>query len=109
MHNENMKINNKLLELEKLFNKENKTYIYYSIGFIDSIDNCLWNLFSNFTNESYFILTENYTLCSIYTENLKNEHFLNLNNLKNYTTNYNKNNYEPLITFLFFFQKIHSM
>ncbi len=109
MHNEKMTINNKLSQLEKLFNKENKTYIYYSIGFIDSIDNCLWNLFSNFTNESYFILTENYTLCSIYTENLKNEHFLNLNNLKNYTTNYNKNNYEPFITFLFLFQKIHSM
>ena len=109
MHNENMKINNKLLELEKLFNKENKTYIYYSIGTIDSIDDCLWNLFLNFTNDSYFILTENFSLCSIYTENLKDEHFLNLNNLKNYTTSYNKNNYEPLITFFFFFQKIHSM
>ena len=106
MHNEKMTINNKLSQLEKLFNKENKTYIYYSIGFIDSIDNCLWNLFSNFTNESYFILTENYTLCSIYTENLKNEHFVNLKNLKDYTnnfTNYNNTNYEPLITFFFFF------
>ena len=112
MHNEKMTINNKLSQLEKLFNKENKTYIYYSIGFIDSIDNCLWNLFSNFTNESYFILTENYTLCSIYTENLKNEHFVNLKNLKDYTknfTNYNNTNYEPLITFFFFFQKIHSI
>ena len=110
MHNEKMTINNKLSQLEKLFNKENKTYIYYSIGFIDSIDNCLWNLFSNFTNESYFILTENYTLCSIYTENLKNEHFVNLKNLKDYTnnfTNYNNTNYEPLITFFFFFKKIN--
>ena len=111
MHNEKMTINNKLSQLEKLFNKENKTYIYYSIGFIDSIDNCLWNLFSNFTNESYFILTENYTLCSIYTENLKNEHFVNLKNLKDYSNvrNYNNTNYEPLITFFFFFQKIHSI
>ena len=111
MHNENLKINDKLSQLEKIFNKENKTFIYYSIGYIDFIDDCLWNLFSNFTNESYFILTENYSFCSIYTENYKNEHFVNLTNLKDYSNvrNYNNTNYEPLITFFFFFQKLHSI
>jgi hypothetical protein len=109
MHNENMKINEKINNLELCFNRENKTFIYYSIGEIENIDICIWNLLKYFPEDNYKILTQDYTNCSIYTENLIEEHFIYLNKLKDFNiNNYNHNN-ELLITFFFFFQKLHSL
>ena len=109
MHNENMKINEKINNLELCFNRENKTFIYYSIGEIENIDICIWNLLKYFPEDNYKILTQDYTNCSIYTENLIEDHFIYLNKLKDFNiNNYNHNN-ELLITFFFFFQKLHSL
>lgn len=109
MHNENMKINEKINNLELYFNRENKTFIYYSIGEIENIDVCIWNLLKYFPEDNYKILTQDYTNCSIYTEKLIEDHFIYLNKLKDFNiNNYNHNN-ELLITFFFFFQKLHSL
>ena len=85
MHNENMKINEKINNLELYFNRENKTFIYYSIGEIENIDVCIWNLLKNFPEDNYKILTQDYTNCSIYTEHLIEDHFIYLNKLKEQT------------------------
>lgn len=102
MHNESIKINEKISQIENYFNKERKVFIYYAIGELDIYDDCLWNLLYNFPNESEKILTENFSSCVIYTENLTNEHYDNLSNLKD--NNNQKYNNALLISFFFFFQ-----
>lgn len=102
MHNESINIKEKISQIENYFNKERKVFIYYAIGELDIYDDCLWNLLYNFPNESEKILTENYSSCVIYTENLTKEHYDNLANLKDY--NNIKHNNSPLISFFFFFQ-----